>query len=426
MKILIVEDSATLRHILCTYISGAGHEPIVAADGETALQILDQRSVDMVVMDVEMPGLDGFETTRLIREWLGDRWIPIIFVTGKNEENDFREGIDAGGDDYLIKPVSETILLAKIQAMERIMEMRDQLHRLNSELTELSERDFLTKLYNRRTFDERADEQWRKAARTHEPLAVLLLDIDHFKAYNDYYGHVAGDECIKKVADAIAQALSRPGDLVARYGGEEFIVLLPNTREDGAHHVAERIREAVKRLAIPHRESGTSTYITVSIGGAVTTHTAGTRLVDQINAADKALYVSKQAGRNRVSVKLFSPKTLILVAQTSNEIVKLIDGQLLNHCVVMHARSGDEAMLLTTANRPDVIIIDEELSSTSVLDTIKDIRTQSNNSHIPIVLTGHQDASASLAALADEDTLLAMPLAADELIAQLNDLLFPQ
>lgn len=189
MKILLVEDSATLRHAMSHFVRTAGHEPVIAKSGEEALQIIEQTAVDLIIMDVEMPGLDGFETTRLIREWLGDHWIPIIFVTGMSEDESLEEGIDAGGDDYLVKPVSQMIISAKIRAMERITDMRNQLATLNRELKVLSQRDGLTHLYNRRTFEELAEKQWKIATRNKAPLAVLLLDIDHFKQYNDYYGH---------------------------------------------------------------------------------------------------------------------------------------------------------------------------------------------------------------------------------------------
>lgn len=389
MNILIVEDSATLRHAMCHYIRNAGHDPMVANNGEEALQMFDARRVDMIVMDVEMPGLDGFETTRLIREWLekDDLWLPIIFVTGKAEEDDLRKGIDVGGDDYLIKPVSETILLAKIRAMERIIAMRDELQRLNQSLVELSERDSLTHLFNRRTFDDRAENAWKQAARNHEALAILIMDIDHFKLYNDCYGHVAGDDCIVKVADAILQSLGRPGDIVARYGGEEFIAVLTDTREDGAYHVAERIRQNVEALNIRHRESPTSTHITVSIGGAVINHTAGTHLRDQINAADKALYSSKQAGRNRVTVKLFSPRVRILVADSSGKLARAIDGKLKHYFALLQARSGQETLALARRNRPDVIVLDDQLTGDDAITTIKRLREDSNTGQIPLLLT---------------------------------------
>jgi PleD family two-component response regulator len=166
MKILLVEDSTTLRFAISRYIQEAGHEALLAQDGEEAMHIVDEVAVDMIIMDVEMPGLNGFETTALIREMLGEHWVPIIFVTGKSEETDFKDGIDAGGDDYLIKPVSRVILKSKIRAMERIIGMRNELNRVNRELTELSERDSLTRLYNRRTFETRATESWRQASRS--------------------------------------------------------------------------------------------------------------------------------------------------------------------------------------------------------------------------------------------------------------------
>ncbi len=426
MKILIVEDSATLRYSMCSYISNAGHTPIVAENGETALQILDDSKVDMVIMDVEMPGLDGFETTRCIRDWFGDYWIPIIFVTGKNAEQDLRQGIDAGGDDYLIKPISETILAAKIRAMERITTMRDEMTQLNKELTELSERDGLTHLYNRRTFDERANDQWRIAMRTKEPLAILLMDIDHFKAYNDYYGHIAGDECITEVAGAIEEALSRPGDLIARYGGEEFIALLPNTREDGAYHVAERIRMTVQQLGIKHRESATNASITLSIGGAVVTHTTGTLLKDLTNAADKALYTAKQTGRNRVTVKLFTPKTTVLVAQSGPSTIKAIDGKLDNHCAILQTRSGEEALDTAIRNRPDVIVIDEELAGMGGVSAAREIRKHPLTSHTPIVMLVDEmsDRFITPSQGIEAEACFVKPVAENDIVLKLNELLF--
>src|SRR4051812_44824138 len=203
MKILLVEDSATLRYAMRNYIIEAGHTPLITQSGEEALQMLETTPVDMIIMDVEMPGLNGFETTRLIREWLGGHWIPIIFVTGRNEDESYREGIEAGGDDYLIKPVRAMIIKAKIRAMERITEMRDQLNQLNAELEALSQLDSLTQIFNRRTFNEMAQQQWLLAARQQTPVSVLMIDVDHFKLYNDHYGHPAGDVCLKKITQAI-------------------------------------------------------------------------------------------------------------------------------------------------------------------------------------------------------------------------------
>lgn len=193
-----------------------------------------------------------------------------------SEDESLEEGIDAGGDDYLVKPVSQMIISAKIRAMERITDMRNQLATLNRELKVLSQRDGLTHLYNRRTFEELAEKQWKIATRNKAPLAVLLLDIDHFKQYNDYYGHQQGDRCIQTISSVLAKCVTRPDDLIGRYGGEEFIILLPNTPEHGAHYIAEQIRKSVERLQIKHRASPSNTYVTVSIGGAALNYTTGT------------------------------------------------------------------------------------------------------------------------------------------------------
>lgn len=163
MKILLVEDSQTLRRVLSGDLEAAGHEVLTACSGEEAIQRVEAQPVDLILMDVEMPGLDGFETTRLIREILGGTWVPILFVTSKEDEADFARGIDAGGDDYLVKPVKRVILQAKIRAMARIVTIRNQLSQANQELRDLSERCSLTKLYNRRVFLERAQERWTAA-----------------------------------------------------------------------------------------------------------------------------------------------------------------------------------------------------------------------------------------------------------------------
>ena len=360
MKILLVEDSATLRYAISRYITEAGHEAILAQDGEEAMHIVDETAVDMIIMDVEMPGLDGFETTCLIREMLGDHWVPIIFVTGKSEEGDFKDGIEAGGDDYLIKPVSRVILKAKIKAMERIIEMRNQLNKANRELTELSERDSLTRLYNRRTFETRGQEYWRQANRAREPLSVLLLDIDHFKAYNDCYGHLAGDDCIRKVSDSIAQCANRPGDMVARYGGEEFVVLLTNTPESGARHVAEQIRQTAANLQIEHRESSAAEFVTISIGGATLSNTHVADLNTLLHAADQALYRSKDAGRNRVTVRQFTPQPKLLLFDQHAHTKPLIEQQLLNHCTLITVDSYTDALRTAQQQNPDIVVLDDD------------------------------------------------------------------
>ena len=364
MKILLVEDSATLRFAMRNYIIDAGHEPLVARSGEEALQLLENTPVDMIIMDVEMPGLNGFETTRLIREWLAGHWIPIIFVTGLNEDENYREGIEAGGDDYLIKPVSFMIIKAKIRAMERIAEMRDQLHQLNSELEALSQLDSLTQIYNRRTFNELAQQQWAQAKRHQQPISALMIDVDHFKLFNDHYGHPAGDACLKKVSQAIRSCLHRSSDILGRYGGEEFIVLLPETDAKGAMRVAQAIGEALEQLQHRHDVSPTSNYVTASIGGATCLRTTGHDLEELIKNADRALYKAKRAGRNRSCVDEVATHKTLLLADSQQELVGHFSGHLQAHFNLLIADSQRECLELAVDLHPDLILLGTGIAST--------------------------------------------------------------
>lgn len=364
MKILLVEDSATLRYAMRNYIIDAGHEPLLARSGEEALQLLENTPVDMIIMDVEMPGLNGFETTRLIREWLAGHWIPIIFVTGLNEDENYREGIEAGGDDYLIKPVSFMIIKAKIRAMERIAEMRDQLSRLNSELEALSQLDSLTHIYNRRTFNELAQQQWALAKRHQQPISALMIDVDHFKLFNDHYGHPAGDACLKKVTQAIKSCLHRTSDILGRYGGEEFIVLLPETDAKGAMCVAQSIGEAISALQLRHDVSPTASYVTASLGGATCLRTTGHDLEELIKNADRALYKAKRAGRNRSWVDEVATHKTLLLADSNPELIRHFTAHLQAHFNLLTAETQTECLELAVDLHPDLILLGTSIAST--------------------------------------------------------------
>lgn len=382
MHILIVEDSKTLQKIMEKQIVQAGHQASLAQNGEMAVQMVD-KTIDMVIMDVEMPGLDGYETTRLIRENLGDDWIPIIFVTGMADDRDLAAGIEAGGDDYLIKPVSPVILDAKIKAMERIADMRRQLNELNDELTELSQHDSLTGLYNRRVFEEKAETAWQRTARFHEPLTLLLIDIDFFKPYNDYYGHVEGDECIRKVAEALQKALNRPGDLIARYGGEEFICLLPNTDAQGAKHISEQLRKMVRDLRLEHRASQIDKYVTISIGANVVRYTTGISLSEQTTLADKALYESKRSGRNQVTVTEFENLSTVLLIDNHDSNAAKACEYLSGHCKLIHLPSLRDAHKREFAT-PELIMLNSDC--TELLRQFKNFSEEYHLSLTPVMV----------------------------------------
>jgi diguanylate cyclase (GGDEF)-like protein len=398
MKILLVEDSATLRYAMRTYIIDAGHEPLVARSGEEALQMLENTPVDMIIMDVEMPGLNGFETTRLIREWLAGHWIPIVFVTGLNEDENYREGIEAGGDDYLIKPVSFMIIKAKIRAMERIAEMRDQLSRLNSELEALSQLDSLTQIFNRRTFNEMAKQQWALAKRHQQPVSALMIDVDHFKLFNDHYGHPAGDACLKKVTQAIKGCLHRTTDILGRYGGEEFIVLLPETDAKGALCVAQTIGEAISALQIRHGVSPTAPYVTASLGGATCLRTTGHDLEELIKNADRALYKAKRAGRNRSWVDEVATHKTLLLADSNPELIRHFTTHLQAHFNLLTADSQTECLELAVDLHPDLILLGTNLASTPAgMDLCKILARTPKTAGINIALVCNQVNDAVLA-----------------------------
>lgn len=386
MKILLVEDSATLRHAMRGFIVEAGHTPVIARSGEEALQMLETQPVDMIIMDVEMPGLNGFETTRLIREWLAGHWIPIIFVTGLADDESYREGIEAGGDDYLIKPVSYMIIKAKIRAMERIAEMRDQLNRLNNELEALSQLDSLTQIYNRRSFNELAQQQWALMKRNQHPISALMIDVDHFKLYNDHYGHPAGDACLKKVTQAIKNCLHRTNDLLGRYGGEEFVVLLPDTDIQGAYCVAQAINKAICELAIPHTTSMTGSYVTASIGGATCLRTTCHSLDELVKYADRALYKAKRSGRNRALIDEVATHKTVLLADSNKKSTQHFSDLLAQHFNILTCESGKECFEIALDVTPDLIIISEDIMLMDERLLCQELARNSKTANIPVTV----------------------------------------
>jgi diguanylate cyclase (GGDEF)-like protein len=307
MKVLLAEDSRTNQMLISSYIEEFGHQVIIVGDGQAAVEAFKKERPDLILMDVIMPVLDGIEAARKIRRLCEENhdWIPIIFLSALSNSKDIAKGIEAGGDDYLSKPVDSIVLNAKLTAMARIADMREQLDEANRKLTLISAKDGLTGLYNRRHFDEVMGKEIKVARRIKTPLSVILCDIDHFKAFNDNYGHQGGDDCLKVVAETLQEAVNRPGDMVARYGGEEFVIVLPETDLAGATKVAELVRQAIEDAAIIHAYSSTSEYVTISAGVATMMEVdvgadMEAAIRDLIEAADKGLYRAKEQGRNRV------------------------------------------------------------------------------------------------------------------------------
>ena len=309
MKILVVDDSPTIRAALKALLERMGHTVVEANDGKEALQMYRQDRPGLVLIDVVMPVMDGYESARHMRETSAEEWVPIIFLSSKEADQDLDRAIEAGGDDYLVKPVSFVVLNAKIRALQRLesmrtkqLEMSRDLASANRELEKLSRQDGLTGIANRRYFDSYLVTEVRRAAREKAPVSLILSDVDHFKAFNDCYGHQAGDDCLRRVASALSTAGRRPADLAARYGGEEFAMVLPGTVLDGAVDVAQAVSRVIGGLAIPHARSAVDQNVTLSQGVVSLIPEKESASEDLIQHADQALYQAKQQGRNRYVV----------------------------------------------------------------------------------------------------------------------------
>lgn len=275
-----------------------GYEAVSARSWSDALRVYRQARPDLVLLDVMMPTIDGFKLARILKNEDTERFVPIILITGLGDMESKRRGMASGADDFLTKPVSQVELQIRLSSMLRIKELTDQIQAANDKLAELAATDPLTQLKNRRVIYEHLEREFARCKRYDHPLAVFMLDIDHFKPVNDTHGHAVGDAVIRLVADVL-RASTRETDLVGRYGGEEFIVLAPETSSADARLVGERIRAAVERETA-NRESVPA--CTISVGAATSEAVHAAHFEDLVHLADAALYDAKKAGRNRVVV----------------------------------------------------------------------------------------------------------------------------
>ncbi len=307
LKVLVVEDSKVTLKVICTYLERMNISALTAETGKDALDIYRRERPDIILLDGRLPDIDGFEVAKEIRAMEKKKdWTAIIFLTSMSKDEDLARGIEAGGDDYLMKPISEIVLQAKVNAMRRLVEMQRSLievtHKLNQankELQLLSATDGLTGLSNRRMYDELSLREWRRCERAKKPFSLVMIDVDHFKLYNDHYGHQAGDECLKAVAAQMQRAAPRASDVVARYGGEEFVFALGDTDIDGAKWVANHVRQRIADLYMPHVVSALR-HVSVSCGVASVIPSDKVSLEALLQSADYALYQAKEQGRNRV------------------------------------------------------------------------------------------------------------------------------
>jgi len=326
IRILVVDDRPENLLVMENLLKPLGVEVVKASSGSEALELLVDQDFALVILDVQMPEMDGFEVAEVMRKNPLTRNIPIIFVTAISTEDHYIfKGYELGAVDYLSKPIDPHILTSKVRVFMQLYEQRMELKKktlelerkvreltetqmkleeLNRRLEDLSALDGLTGIPNRRRFNELLEQEWKRAARNSQWISLCMVDIDHFKAFNDNYGHLEGDECLKRVAAALKRAVWRPADVVARFGGEEFGVILPETDEEGAKIVSDRLRESVLKEKIPHEFSPVSDVVTVSIGVASAVPRPGSNYRAIIEEADRALYEAKRNGRNRVVVSV--------------------------------------------------------------------------------------------------------------------------
>jgi two-component system cell cycle response regulator len=292
--VLIADDSLVVRTLVRGELEDEGYEVCEAVDGAAAIEHCRSAAPDVVLLDVEMPGLDGYEVLARLKADSDLKDIPVVFLTSRSRRQDVVAGLRGGAHDYLTKPFDTPELLARVASAVHMKQLQDQLRERSDQLDQLSRTDALTGLFNRRHLDEELALRHADARRYGQDLCLLLLDIDHFKAVNDTFGHPAGDAVLRSFA-ARLQGELRGGDIAGRWGGEEFLVILPHTDLDGARMMADRIRLAV--AATPITADRESVAVTVSGGCA---SGSGDSVQALLAKADARLYEAKLTGRNRI------------------------------------------------------------------------------------------------------------------------------
>jgi diguanylate cyclase (GGDEF)-like protein len=291
--VLAIDDIAANLDVLVAHLGGESLQLMVALSGEDGLTLAREHLPDLILLDIMMPGMDGYEVCRQLKANTATRDIPVIFVSAMDDDINMETGLNLGAIDYISKPFSLPVLKARLRNHLALKQKND-------ELAKQAFSDELTGLVNRRHFNTLFHQEWHRGRRNKSPLSLIMIDVDHFKNFNDHYGHPQGDRCLQSVATVLRNGLRQPIDVAARFGGEEFMVLLPDTAADGALEVAERLRTQLLALEIPHCRSATHHCVTISLG--VFTCIPHPQFDEQVllQAVDQQLYKAKQQGRNQV------------------------------------------------------------------------------------------------------------------------------
>ncbi|MBS4098307.1 MAG: diguanylate cyclase [Sulfuricella sp.] len=298
-KILIIDDERSSITYLMSLLKH-DYKVIAATEGlkglEMAAGVAGGSPPDLILLDILMQGMNGYQVCERLKSDDRTRDIPVIFVTAASDVNDETRGFELGAVDYIVKPFHPAVVKARVRTQLELKLKSDMLEQFASI-------DALLNIYNRRRFDEMLKIEWARAQRTGSPLSLIMIDIDHFKLYNDHFGHAGGDECLKQVATILKNCLKRPTDFIARYGGEEIVVILPETSSDGAVMIAELMCREISGERIAHPASPTAAHVTISVGTATALSGGPIESAQSLlEAADAQLYTSKNTGRNRVTV----------------------------------------------------------------------------------------------------------------------------
>ena len=304
-RILLVDDDLVVRAKVSESLEEDGFEVILAKNGNDGIAAYQEHRPDLILVDAVMPILDGFEFCEQLKN-LGERLTPILMITSLDDNDSVDRAFASGATDYITKPINLPVLRQRVRNLVRqshlIKNQLTELQQANQDLKLLANLDSLTKLSNRRGFDDYLYKEWDRMKRIKAPLSLIMCDVDFFKNYNDRYLHPNGDKCLVKVAMSMRSTVRRSGDLVARYGGEEFAIVLPNTDALGAVSVGENVRAAIKGLQITHEASAVCPYVTVSVGVSTIIPNSENDFPALIDAADRALYQAKSQGRDRVTM----------------------------------------------------------------------------------------------------------------------------
>jgi diguanylate cyclase (GGDEF)-like protein len=303
VSILLVDDDPSAIQLMGRILADVGKLRF-ATNGNDALRLARDSTPDLILLDAEMPGMNGFELLKALKAESSLSDVPVIFITSHNEAGFEVSALDMGAADFIAKPLKSSRVLARVRTQLRVKQMADELRRTATT-------DALTGVANRRHFDASLECEWLRAQRVGDPVSLLMIDVDHFKLYNDLYGHPQGDACLRHVTHALRRACRNPADLLARYGGEEFTILLPQTPRQQAESAAQHVLDAVAAFGIFHESSRTTHYVSVSVGigcfdeasACWASESHGLCASDLIEAADRALYSAKEAGRARAKLR---------------------------------------------------------------------------------------------------------------------------